>query len=101
MPAGQSEAGSSDGKDQAGSGAGGIDLALGIDDAAFGGADAAADLDDFAFRIDGTDLVGDRAQQADLVFQRGVARALGPRSEERSVGKECVSTFRSRWSQDT
>src|SRR3546814_2462432 len=27
-------------------------------------------------------------------------RRLGPRSEERRVGKECVSTGRSRWSQN-
>src|SRR3546814_19748511 len=29
------------------------------------------------------------------------AAANPARSEERSVGKECVSTFRSRWSQDS
>src|SRR3546814_16674106 len=29
---------------------------------------------------------------------RGICRAAGHRSEERRVGKECVSTCRSRWS---
>src|SRR3546814_3211965 len=30
----------------------------------------------------------------------GIERARGERSEERRVGKECVSTCRSRWSPD-
>src|SRR3546814_17742343 len=30
--------------------------------------------------------------------ERGFARAVADRSEERRVGKECVSTCRSRWS---
>ena len=35
----------------------------------------------------------------DQVHQRvAVQDPLGPRSEERRVGKECVSTCRSRWS---
>src|SRR3546814_12962846 len=32
-----------------------------------------------------------------LIFQRSIVRGIG-RSEERRVGKECVSTCRSRWS---
>src|SRR3546814_11919664 len=43
---------------------------------------------------------GRHLQEGDLVFwfetRRETKRLL--RSEERSVGKECVSTFRSRWS---
>src|SRR3546814_19142057 len=31
---------------------------------------------------------------------RGFDRTMEPRSEERRVGKECVSTCRSRWSTD-
>src|SRR3546814_16229489 len=38
-------------------------------------------------------LLGDRAQ-----LQRMAEAARGKRSEERRVGKECVSTCRSRWS---
>src|SRR3546814_20317335 len=37
-------------------------------------------------------VVPGRIEHADL------CRAVGRRSEERSVGKECVSTCRSRWS---
>src|SRR3546814_14233842 len=32
------------------------------------------------------------------VYDRAVTATLDPRSEERRVGKECVSTCRSRWS---
>src|SRR3546814_15231434 len=32
------------------------------------------------------------------VTQEDINREFGPRSEERRVGKECVSTCRSRWS---
>src|SRR3546814_3303308 len=38
------------------------------------------------------------AQNAALVLGAVAAVARGPRSEERRVGKECVSTCRSRWS---
>src|SRR3546814_17798063 len=41
----------------------------------------------------GADLVDDLLRECER-------RAL-PRSEERRVGKECVSTFRYRWSQET
>src|SRR3546814_6432063 len=34
------------------------------------------------------------------VLEHLLQLALAPRSEERRVGKECVSTCRSRWSQD-
>src|SRR3546814_13233506 len=37
---------------------------------------------------------GDRSQQIECEWE-----VLGERSEERRVGKECVSTCRSRWSQ--
>src|SRR3546814_9166353 len=33
-----------------------------------------------------------------IVFSVGSSTAIGVRSEERRVGKECVSTCRSRWS---
>src|SRR3546814_14738750 len=36
--------------------------------------------------------------QLDLGHARGFTRATRARSEERRVGKECVSTCRSRWS---
>src|SRR3546814_14617499 len=34
----------------------------------------------------------------DVFFQVGILTTVGVRSEERRVGKECVSTCRSRWS---
>src|SRR3546814_11094798 len=43
------------------------------------------------------EILRDRFGQADY---RGLRRAIDERSEERRVGKECVSTFRSRWSPD-
>src|SRR3546814_20229517 len=43
--------------------------------------------------------IGGRGDPAQLAKVLHDALALsGPRSEERSVGKECVSTCRSRWS---
>src|SRR3546814_17370502 len=42
------------------------------------------------FAIAGADLA--------LVSAQGGVRHVAPRSEERRVGKECVSTCRSRWS---
>src|SRR3546814_12977086 len=50
-----------------------------------------------AHRVD----IGARpAVRVDALFHRGIFRrhAKGVRSEERRVGKECVSTCRSRWS---
>src|SRR3546814_16735907 len=46
--------------------------------------------------------VADPVQEAALVLQRLVRVALREtvRSEERRVGKACVSTFRARWSPD-
>src|SRR3546814_15312612 len=35
-----------------------------------------------------------------MLMRRGVAMVLEMRSEERRVGKECVSTCRSRWAPD-
>src|SRR3546814_17809450 len=35
---------------------------------------------------------------ANIMSLGGIAIAIGARSEERRVGKECVSTCRSRWS---
>src|SRR3546814_21005706 len=67
-------------------------------------------IDDVVLAV--LDLVGteepqlfldDRTAEGDRGVERGKARGLpvlvvGDRSEERRVGKECVSTFRSRWS---
>src|SRR3546814_13091753 len=56
--------------------------------------------------LDGTetyDVVGERQPRADLplvVRRRNGQTVPVPRSEERRVGKECVSTCRSRWSPD-
>src|SRR3546814_15562594 len=44
------------------------------------------------------DLSIDRCQAISDVKRIFVARAIDSRSEERSVGKECVSRLRSRWS---
>src|SRR3546814_6224243 len=46
------------------------------------------------------DAAADRARQRRSLPQRYAARRAAPRSEERRVGKECVSTCRSRWSPD-
>src|SRR3546814_13101684 len=43
-------------------------------------------------------LAGDPAAPGPVNFLIEASRAFGPRSEERRVGKECVSTCRSRWS---
>src|SRR3546814_15095785 len=45
------------------------------------------------------ELAGHAAQQDARAFIDLSYRALDPRSEERRVGKECVSTCRFRWSQ--
>src|SRR3546814_10838602 len=47
-------------------------------------------------------IFGDGKQSMDMVYVGDIARAniLAARSEERRVGKECVSTCRSRWSPD-
>src|SRR3546814_16257092 len=45
----------------------------------------------------GNDILPEKAIQPDDVFRVGNHRA---RSEERRVGKECVSTCKSRWSPD-
>src|SRR3546814_12948667 len=51
-------------------------------------------------RVDDIEPVG-RLLRHDRVAGRSVGHRLGsPRSEERRVGKECVSTCRSRWSPD-
>src|SRR3546814_11079395 len=45
------------------------------------------------------DLGGDRgAQRQQAGMEIGAVPEIGERSEERRVGKECVSTCRSRWS---
>src|SRR3546814_4279281 len=41
---------------------------------------------------------GDRRRQRDLLQQLGIRQVPSERSEERRVGKECVSTCRTRWS---
>src|SRR3546814_15310537 len=46
----------------------------------------------------GVDIAAVAGQQAGGAERLGGGLGLAPRSEERRVGKECVSTFRSRWS---
>src|SRR3546814_13183885 len=61
-------------------------------------------LDDAATPLDST--LSDRIMHVsgtgvrDCVANKQTALADGDRSEERRVGKECVSTWRSRWSPD-
>src|SRR3546814_12228750 len=43
-------------------------------------------------------VVGAEAERAGTGFQAVVGAGIQARSEERRVGKECVSTCRSRWS---
>src|SRR3546814_16463259 len=47
-----------------------------------------------------TYLVFPREKMASATVLIGLVATLAPRSEERRVGKECVSTCRSRWSPD-
>src|SRR3546814_15598744 len=44
--------------------------------------------------------VGDPGQSSRSLLDKGRFLIVGMRSEERRVGKECVSTCRSRWSPD-
>src|SRR3546814_10347721 len=54
----------------------------------------APQVDDVALELlDAAAVLGDR-----IVIGEGTITALDTRSEERRVGKECVSTCRSRWS---
>src|SRR3546814_9779216 len=63
-----------------------------------------SDLDQFRIECDGPVQHRDGGGQVASVLQRRAEidhrfRIIGPdRSEERRVGKECVSTCRSRWS---
>src|SRR3546814_15411316 len=60
--------------------------------------DRSADLVELAPRDRNLALIADAGEVA-----RGADRiipAIAVRSEERRAGKECVSTFRSRWTQD-
>src|SRR3546814_19605848 len=57
----------------------------------------AAKIDDDMAEFDALDDAGDDLSDAILEFLE-LALALGVRSEERRVGKECVSTCRSRCS---
>src|SRR3546814_11122154 len=50
-----------------------------------------AELDVVAIRLEGAEVRRDKPAQHDAACSSG-------RSEERRVGKECVSTCRSRWS---
>src|SRR3546814_11509212 len=55
--------------------------------------------DGFDARLQGLgELAAGLADDLDRVAVRGHDRVLAFRSEERRVGKECVSTCRSRWS---
>ena len=52
-------------------------------------------------KVEGDQAVGAFEQELGLVAQKGLRNhdlIVGGRSEERRVGKECVSTCRSRWS---
>src|SRR3546814_14079835 len=49
-------------------------------------------------RTTGKSHFGNRWIRQELQIRRGFQKADRPRSEERRVGKECVSTCRSRWS---
>src|SRR3546814_3835165 len=49
------------------------------------------------FRFGGR-AAGDREDQIENILAHRVQRRIAQRSEERRVGKECVSTCRSRWS---
>src|SRR3546814_19955561 len=46
---------------------------------------------------DAVDVVGAKLPKADAVLQLAAHVSRAIRSEERRVGKECVSTCRSRW----
>src|SRR3546814_16025469 len=69
-----------------------------VDDIAVAGdpADVGAAPENLARAI--VEAVMKGAGGPDAVAADGVEHALGLRSEERRVGKECVSTCRSRWS---
>src|SRR3546814_15067956 len=72
------------------------------------GANEFVDLDSEALEdVDQVDLVfdligGDIGKRSARLVRAGgtLVSIVGPRSEERRVGKECVSTCRSRWSPD-
>src|SRR3546814_12010307 len=56
-------------------------------------------LDDMRHR-EGLARAGDAEQNLVALARRAVLGQLADRSEERRVGNECVSTWRSRWSPD-
>src|SRR3546814_14693781 len=70
-----------------------------------GKAGAAQHLIEIELRIEERDILRDRAgieqivllDDAEVAAERGEAPLRQRRSEERRVGKECVSTCRSRW----
>src|SRR3546814_10322568 len=59
---------------------------------------ATAELGNYLVVWEGTDAQAETVTANELVEVTVTAAQIGPRSEERRVGKECVSTCRSRWS---
>src|SRR3546814_10315807 len=57
-------------------------------------------ISDWSSDVCSSDLAGNQFHHLHVLVHRcaGVDRPQGRRSEERRVGKECVSTCRSRWS---
>src|SRR3546814_14223488 len=55
-------------------------------------------LDRQRFGADAVDMCAHRDEAIAKIDDFGFARGVFERSEERRVGKECVSTCRSRWS---
>src|SRR3546814_11753194 len=57
-----------------------------------------AEPDDDGYVVNGSKIWTSYAARADVMFLLARVGGKGKRSDERRVGKECVSTCRSRWS---